>query len=456
VEKWIRLGKTSLALLALSSALAITNAAPGPRTQLTPPRIDIARAPAPLFDDPEWHGATDPFVIWNPFRHLWFMYYTQRRATMPNPNGVNWVHGSKIGIATSQNGLSWTYLGTAKGDHDLSEPLAAKGLGPEPGVTWWAPCFVYQGKTLHMFVTMVDGVYTNWTGQRHILHFTSTDGVTWKYINTCKLNSDRVIDPMVYRIKDTWFMVYKDEAAGSHTYRSESKDLVEWTNHQQTDSDGRQEAPFVFHWLGAYWMIVDSVPDKGLRIYKSSNGVDQWEYNNTVLAAADGTRPRDNNVGHHPGIVLQTARDGSEQCLLFYFTHQGRHTVMQLAELELGVDGKAFCNRNKYSSTTFIPLYHWERGWGEGLPSDRPQMISLSLNATSLSRNTTNKMGVLFRKPSSPALLPKGEGRNNSGCLQAPTIFTGSHQHENTFHSPPLHQDINTGRRCWSGCKTLA
>jgi hypothetical protein len=62
--------------------------------------------------------------------------------------------------------------------------------------------------------------------------------VTWKYINTCKLNSERVIDATVYKIKDTWYMVYKDEAAGSHTYRSQSKDMIEWTNPVLTDRDG--------------------------------------------------------------------------------------------------------------------------------------------------------------------------------------------------------------------------
>src|SRR5262245_31061247 len=139
-----RLTKTLLATLALVSALAIVAVA-----QPQPKRIDVSRAPSPLFDDPEWHGATDPFVIWNPVKKRWFMCYTQRRATLPNPTGVNWVHGSKIGIATSEDGTKWSYLGTTKGDHDLSDPLTAKGLGPEPGVTWWAPAFLYHDKTFH-------------------------------------------------------------------------------------------------------------------------------------------------------------------------------------------------------------------------------------------------------------------------------------------------------------------
>jgi hypothetical protein len=147
-----------------------------------------------------------------------------------------------------------------------------------------------------MFVTQVDGIYPRWIGQRHVVHFTSKDGLNWKYVNTCKLNSERVIDPMVYKIKDTWFMVYKDEAAGSHTYRSESRNLIEWTNAQMADQDGRQEAPFVFQWKAAYWMIVDR-SGQGLRIYKSPNGM-TWEYNNTVRRLLTGTRPKDVNVSH--------------------------------------------------------------------------------------------------------------------------------------------------------------
>ena len=88
---------------------------------------------------------------------------------------------------------------------------------------------------------------------------------------------------------------------------------------------------------------------QGLRVYQSPNGIDQWEYNNTVLLVPNGTRPKDNYVGHHPGMLLQPGPDGTEQCLVFYFTQQRTLSVIQLAELELGADGKVFCNRNKYA-----------------------------------------------------------------------------------------------------------
>ena len=65
-----------------------------------------------------------------------------------------------------------------------------------------------------MWVVLVDGVYTNWTGTRNILHFTSDDGITWKYLSTAKLASDRVIDPTVYRVGDvgTWSTRTKPKA----------------------------------------------------------------------------------------------------------------------------------------------------------------------------------------------------------------------------------------------------
>ena len=318
-----------------------------PLARSIPTPIDIAHAPAPLFDDALFHGASDPFVIWNPAKALWFMYYTQRRASMPDSKGVDWVHGSAIGNATSKDGVTWEYAGVCQGDHNLPDPLNATGNGPEPGITWWAPCFLNVDGTFHMFVVLVDGIYTNWTGHRNILHFTSTDGVTWKFLNTCALSSNRVIDPTVYKIGDTWYMVYKDEAAGSNTFRSQSTDLVTWTNPVQITHDGSQEAPFVFHWKNSWWLIVDSIAHHGLRLYKSPDGVNDWTYSTTILGASDGTRPTDRGIGHHPGIVLQGGPTNDDQCLVFYFTQQGRRTLIQLAELELGPDGVPVCNRNK-------------------------------------------------------------------------------------------------------------
>jgi hypothetical protein len=69
-----------------------------------------------------------------------------------------------------------------------------------------------------------------------------------------------------------------------------------------------------------------------------------------VLGAADGTRPMDHAIGHHPGIVVQGPA-GNDQCLIFYFTQRGRQSVIQLAELELTPENTVICNRNKYATT---------------------------------------------------------------------------------------------------------
>ena len=86
----------TIARIAMLACGLLTASVLAVEPQTAPPTIDIARAPAPLFDDPQWHGATDPFVIWNPVKGLWYLYYTQRRATLEDVHGVDWVHGSAI------------------------------------------------------------------------------------------------------------------------------------------------------------------------------------------------------------------------------------------------------------------------------------------------------------------------------------------------------------------------
>src|ERR1035437_7739267 len=53
-------------------------------------------APAPLFRDPIYDGASDPVAIWNRQERNWWLLYTQRRANVDGP-GVARVHGCDIG-----------------------------------------------------------------------------------------------------------------------------------------------------------------------------------------------------------------------------------------------------------------------------------------------------------------------------------------------------------------------
>src|SRR5579875_2033688 len=70
-------------------------------------------APKPLYVDPIYNGAADPVVVWNNKEKKWFMFYTNRRATINDITGVKWVHGTRIGIAQSKDGAIWKYRDTA-------------------------------------------------------------------------------------------------------------------------------------------------------------------------------------------------------------------------------------------------------------------------------------------------------------------------------------------------------
>ena len=55
--------------------------------------FDVEHAPAPLFRCPIYDGPTDPTLEWNAERQEWWMFYTQRRANVPNLQDVACVYG---------------------------------------------------------------------------------------------------------------------------------------------------------------------------------------------------------------------------------------------------------------------------------------------------------------------------------------------------------------------------
>ena len=156
------------------------------------------------------------------------MYYTQRRPTLENPHGVDWVHGSAIGIADLEGRCELEISGRLPGRRKLGDPLKAQ-------ITRWAPCYLWDAGKLHMFVTKVHGIFTSWTDDRTIEHFTNDDGLNWKFVSTLKLSSMRCIDPMVLKIGDRYYIWYKDEAKGSHTWMAHSKDFERLGSRQRSD-----------------------------------------------------------------------------------------------------------------------------------------------------------------------------------------------------------------------------
>ena len=316
---------------ALCLALAVSAIAAVARESRTPP--------APLFRDPVFDGAADPALIWNDKERTWWVLYTNRRANASDAqDGVRWCHGTDIGIASSADGgLTWTYRGTAK------------GLEFEPGRnTFWAPCLVEHGKTYHMYAAYVRGVPADWSGDRHIVHYTSRDLMNWKFEALVPLSSERVIDAFVRAKPDGgWRMWYKDEDHGSHIYAADSEDLYRWKVVGPVVTSAPQEGVAVFRWRSSYWMLVDRW--QGMGVLRSDD-LTRWTEQPGTILGVPGTRPDDADIGRHGEVVVQ-----GTDAFLFYFTHPfgpkahtepGKHrSSLQVAKLELR-DGAIACDRD--------------------------------------------------------------------------------------------------------------
>lgn len=306
----------------------------------------------PLFRDPVFDGAADPTVIWNRLTSEWWMFYTNRRAWSPPSRDVAWVHGTDIGVAVSvDGGASWTYRGVVD------------GLDTTPGRhTYWAPEIIDDGTTFHMFVSVIDGVPTQWAGHaRRIRHYASTDLITWEFDSTLVLSSDRVIDACIHPLPSGGYrMWYKDEQADSHTFSADSESLDDWTIRGPVISDVPHEGPNVFELGGSFWMLTDEWA--GLRVHRS-NDLDAWQRQGLILSES-GSGEDDEGFGLHADVVVV----GSD-AFVFYFTHPGRRagsvsldvpyeerrSAIQVARAGL-VDGRLVCDRDEILPGPILPI----------------------------------------------------------------------------------------------------
>lgn len=305
-------------------------------------------AAVPLFRDPVHDGAADPVVIYNRARKSWWMLYTNRRADIPDTNGVTWVHGTHIGIAESRDGgAHWTYVSEA----DI--PL------PAPDYTLWAPEIIDTGGLYHMFLTVVPGTFDNWNHPRHILHLTSKDLLHWISLENANLASDRTIDACIFRLPSgDWRLWYKNEADSSKVYFSDSPDLVHWTP-KGIATTNHGEGPVVFQWHGSYWLIND--PHTGLAVFRSDD-LTTWHQQPDNLLREPGAQPTDRAVGNHADVVV----DASGRAWLFYFTQQGgldnkpddptwrRRSFLHVTELH-EKDGILTVDRNAPATIHMLP-----------------------------------------------------------------------------------------------------
>jgi len=298
-------------------------------------------ADKPLFRDPVYDGAADPIVIWNEQEQRWFMFYTNRRANLTETNGVDWVHGTLIGIAESTDGgTTWKFRGVANINYG------------EKNFSYWAPDIIEENGVYHMFLTVVPGTFTDWNHGREIVHLTSTNLIDWTFNDKCILASDKVIDAgLVKAPNGLWRMYYNNEQDDKSIYYSESNDLTNWTNYGKVISDRRGEGPKVFRWKDKYFMIIDNWA--GLGVY-SSDDMNNWTRQETMLLAEGGSGEDDGTNGLHADVIVNNGR-----AYLFYFTHPGRignavqvnnyetrRSSLQVVELEYN-NGQITCDRNK-------------------------------------------------------------------------------------------------------------
>jgi hypothetical protein len=308
----------------------------------------------PLYRDPVFDGAADPVVIWNPKVRRWWMFYTNRRANVPGLPGVAWVHGTPIGIAESaDNGANWKYVGTAA--IKLPESFGGKNA------TLWAPDVIRgeDGKW-NMFLTVVPGIFENWQHPRDIVQLTSKNLRDWKYRQTLKLSSDRVIDAAVMKMPDgLWRLWYNNERDKKSIYFADSKDLKSWTEKGKAVADKPGEGPKVFRWQEKYWMIVDLW--KGFGVYRSDDALN-WTPQTDNLLATPGKGADDQVQGQHCDVILSGNR-----AFLFYFTHPGRRaentnkdqaeqrrSSIQVVELKY-TDGRLSCDRDEPTLIKLLP-----------------------------------------------------------------------------------------------------
>ncbi len=257
-------------------------------------------APAPLWDDPIHHGASDPTMFYNYGEKDFWIIYTNRRATnctsdCPTPDG--WVFGTDIGACSSMDGgATWQYRGveSIKGGSTLNWNSDTN--------TFWAPDIIYNNGMYHLYVAFTPGILATWNESiAGIYHLTSTTNPLngWSYDTLPPKFVESEIDPCVhYFASDSkWHLWNKS------TTVMQSTDLIHWSDSGTVTRGG--EGPFVFYWKNYWWMLWD--PDKvGLIVYRGTDGW-HWTQQSTNILADVGTRTDDNYAGNHAMVVLQGA-----------------------------------------------------------------------------------------------------------------------------------------------------
>ncbi len=269
-------------------------------------------APKPLFRDPVYDGAADPCIAWNPIARKWWMFYTNRRATETELPGVSWVFKTKVGIAESEDGAHWSYVGTA------NVPQMSDDLGGKDA-TLSAPDIVRDDSgSWHMFLSIQAGVAESWGKvPGYIVQLTSDDLHNWKYDRTLDLPRGSYDAEAIRAPDGKWRLYYKDPSNHASTfYFLESTDLRKWSEPSKVFST-QGEGPAMFSWKGSHWMIL--CDGRGFKTFHSSDAKGWTQQpGGPLMPHGSGAGVDDATTARHGDVIVNKGR-----AWLYYFTHPG-------------------------------------------------------------------------------------------------------------------------------------
>ena len=266
----------------------------------------------------------------------------------------SWVFKTPIGIAESDDGANWDYVGTAN----------FPNLPPETGgdsTTLWAPDVFYgDDGRWHMFMSTQAGIAERWGKvPSYIDHFTCLNMRDWKYESRFDLPVGSYDAETIKMPNGNWRMYFKDPTNGASTfYNLESTDLKTWSEKNKVFST-KGEGPAMFTWEGYHWMIL--CDGMGFKTFRSKDAY-KWELQpeGPLMPEGSGTGLDDRTTARHGDVIVSNNR-----AYLYYFTHLGRidegkdkdgydqrRSSIQVVELKLK-DGWIVANRNK---PTFVDL----------------------------------------------------------------------------------------------------
>ncbi|MEM7315447.1 MAG: sulfatase-like hydrolase/transferase, partial [Planctomycetota bacterium] len=213
-----------------------------------------------------------------------------------------------------------------------------------------------------MFATYKATAQPPWGGDAVIRHYTAplsnpVDG--WKLVGVPGFKQPDPIDASLVKVDDH-FRAYYRVGKGGGVQWSVSTDLMTWANQGKCRGDvnsadrgfGYQEAPYVFKFANAYWMLTDL--HDGLAVFRSEDGV-EWTQKDRILHR-DGRGPRDTTRARHPSVSVM-----GDRAYIFYHVEPNRPypsppaekrrveqklSYLQVAELKV-VGNRLTCDRNQ-------------------------------------------------------------------------------------------------------------